>query len=401
VRIGETVANPCSHALVADYFPPRHRSVMMSLYLVGTHLGAAAALLFGGLLLQHWSTLCHTLPGGACGLPAWRAAFFILGWPGLLLALLVASLREPTRHHAAATVKPVRLILREFSAAVPPFTVFNLLQVGGWSAAGRNLAMAGVIVVVSAGIGRLTGDWPQWIAVAIGLYSVSTWAQVLRLRDAPLFKLTFGCPTFAFSMFGAALLLCFTGSVHVWSATYAMRVLGATPGRVGLQMGLTSAAAAIAGVILGGLVSDHFRRRDARGPIWVCLAALSVSVPAAIAMMLAHEFNGFLMAFAVFILASMSWSGAAAALVQDLVLPRMRATASAAFSLVIILVGTGIGPYWAGKVSTLTGSLTTGLYSLLVFVPAATGLLLMAANRLKRETAETRRDRARAAGEIL
>jgi membrane protein implicated in regulation of membrane protease activity len=77
----------------------------------------------------------------------------------------------------------------------------------------------------------------------------------------------------------------------------------------------------------------------------------------------------------------------------------MRAVAAAIFSLVMIITASGIGPYWTGKISTLTGSLTTGLYSLLAFVPIAAVLLFLASKRMRQETPAARLSLARAAGE--
>ena len=52
-----------------------------------------------------------------------------------------------------------------------------------------------------------------------------------------------------------------------------------------------------------------------------------------------------------------AWVGAAVATLQDLVLPRMRATAGATYILGTTMVGLALGPYFAGKMSVLTGSL--------------------------------------------
>jgi hypothetical protein len=88
-------------------------------------------------------------------------------------------------------------------------------------------------------------------------------------------------------------------------------------------------------------------------------------------------------------------------MVQDLVLPRMRGSAAACYSLVAIVISSGTGPYWAGKVSTLTGSLTLGLLSLLPIAPFALLTLWLAARRLPSQTPEARRARAAAAGEAF
>ena len=76
-----------------------------------------------------------------------------------------------------------------------------------------------------------------------------------------------------------------------------------------------------------------------------------------------------------------------------------RGSAAAAYSLIVIVTSFGMGPYWAGKISALTGSLTTGMLSLLALVPLALTLLGIAAHRLPFETPEARRARAEAAGE--
>ena len=44
-----------------------------------------------------------------------------------------------------------------------------------------------------------------------------------------------------------------------------------------------------------------------------------------------------------------------------------------------IVISSGTGPYWAGKVSTMTGSLTAGLLSMMALAPIALVLLWLAA----------------------
>lgn len=86
-------------------------------------------------------------------------------------------------------------------------------------------------------------------------------------------------------------------------------------------------------------------------------------------------------------------------LIQDLgAAGGMRGSAAASYSLVAIVISSGTG-HWAGKVSTLTGSLTAGLLSMLPLLPIALVLLWLAARRLPHETAAARRARAEAAGE--
>jgi hypothetical protein len=63
------------------------------------------------------------------------------------------------------------------------------------------------------------------------------------------------------------------------------------------------------------------------------------------------------------------------------------------------VIASGAGPYWAGKVSTLTGSLLDGLLSVQLLLPVAVLILLLTAKRLNSETLTSRRARAESAGE--
>ena len=398
VGVGEATANPVSHCLLSDYFPARNRASVLGSYLASVHLGSGFALVLGGVLVAKWSHWCEAFPLGACTLPGWRAAFMLVGLPGLLLAVLVSWLREPPRpDRKDASV--LAIIAREAATAIPPFTVIALLQTGGRRAAIKNVIFLGVVAAVATGLGMLTRDWAQWMALGIGVYSVASWAQAVRYRDLPLFELTFGCPVFLYAVSGGAMLACFVGTIQAWAPTYAMRTLEGDHAKVGLWLGLISILGAVFSTLLGGFVTDLWKRRDNRAPIWVALICLLAPIVPLFLMLHAKSFGVFVPALLAFILLGMGWSGPFAALVQDLVLPRMRGAAAAAFALIIGLVAAGIGPYWAGKISTVTGSLTTGLYASLVFVPIGALLLVKAAAKLRQESFATRVARARAAGE--
>lgn len=88
VGIGEAAASPSSHSLIADFFPPAKRATAMAIYVMGASLGITLGMSLGG-----W--LSDTV--------GWRAAFAIVGLPGVALALIVRfTIREPTRGMADA-----------------------------------------------------------------------------------------------------------------------------------------------------------------------------------------------------------------------------------------------------------------------------------------------------------
>jgi MFS family permease len=399
VGIGEATANPCSHSLISDYFPPRRRAAALGTYLVSIYAGGALSLIIGGLVLQHWNSgMCQAAPfAGACDLAAWKATLILVGVAGLPLAVMVYFLREPPRPKSAIPLG--RLVLREFGAAVPPFTLVSLFGLGGGKAILHNLALILAVVAVAAGLIALTHDWAQWVAIAIGAYSVLSWTQVHALRDRPLYKLTFGCPTFLTAMLGSALFASAAAAVHAWAAVYAMRELNASPASAGVSLGLTFAIAGGVTVVTSGWIADQWKTRDKGAPLWLALIGVLALPPCLAVMLLAKDMASYVAAYFVLTIFASCWSGGFAAMVQDLVLPRMRGAASAAFALLSTVVGAAGGPYVAGKVSTLTGSLSVGMMSVQVLCLIAAILFIVAGLRLRRETPEGRRQRAETAGE--
>jgi len=100
VGVGEATLGPAATSLLSDLFPREKRGTVQSIYSAGIPLGAAVAFFLGARV------------GQAMG---WRWAFYLLGFPGLLLALVVLTLPEPTRGQtepgaAAASADPRRLL---------------------------------------------------------------------------------------------------------------------------------------------------------------------------------------------------------------------------------------------------------------------------------------------------
>jgi MFS family permease len=398
VGVGEASANPCAHSLICDYFPRSRRSAALGCYNAGLFLGSAGALVIGGAILQNWGGFCHVQNHWGCQLHGWQVVLLAAALPGLPLAALLLTLREPVRP-GMEQIGLIRLVLRELSACVPPFTIFSLHRTGGRRAVSGNLLLLTVVIAVVAAMIALTRDAAQWLAAGLGCYAVITWGQVQKQRDEPFFRLTYGCPTFVMAMVGSALVSAITNGVNAWVATYAMRTLGMSPSSAGTNLGLTMATAGCIGVIGGGWIADRWHRRDRRAPMWMTALSLLLSLPALAVMMSATTAHGFMIGYIVFALVATAYPGAIAAMVQDLVLPRMRGSAASAFSLVLVVISASAGPYWIGKVSTLTGSLTWGLVSLQALAPIALTLLVIAGRRLQFETADRRRARADAVGE--
>src|SRR5215813_3641395 len=91
VGIGESSCAPAGQTILSDYFPPARRSTILAMSNCGVPIGHGLGLYLGGYIAQHWG---------------WRWAFYLLGIPGLLFALLVANLREPVRGQMEEQRKP-------------------------------------------------------------------------------------------------------------------------------------------------------------------------------------------------------------------------------------------------------------------------------------------------------
>ena len=81
------------------------------------------------------------------------------------------------------------------------------------------------------------------------------------------------------------------------------------------------------------------------------------------------------------------WFGPLQATTQDLVIPRMRGTAFAAFSLGPNIFGLGLGPYFVGLVSDASGNLRLAILCALGVLPVSIFSLLVASRSLQRDEA--------------
>jgi len=90
VGVGEAGCSPSAHSMLADYFPKENRATALGIYSLGIPFGILFGFIAGGWLNEFFG---------------WRVAFFIVGVPGLLLAILVRfTLREPPRGMAEGRV---------------------------------------------------------------------------------------------------------------------------------------------------------------------------------------------------------------------------------------------------------------------------------------------------------
>jgi MFS family permease len=403
VGIGEATASPSAYSLISDYFPKKLRATALAIYSSGLYVGGGISLSIAGLVVHRWNMAYPN--GGPLGLHGWQAAFIAVGLPGLLIALLVATLREPVRgaveglpapeRHPA----PFRALLADLVTIVPPFTLIGAAR-GGVRALAVNLLALGVVAGAVALLRHFGEPWPQWTAVGLGAYAVFSWASALKRRDLPTYTLVIANPAFLCVVVAYGLNAFVSYGVSLWAAPYAMRTLGVTIQQAGGWIGGTLAFGGFVGVTVGGIVADRLRRRFAAGRIMVILFGAIVPLPFIVIAFRSGDVSVFVSSLLVAATCASTALGAAGATMQDLVLPRMRGTATGAFFIGTTLLGLAMGPYIAGRVSTVSGSLTTGVLSLLLTAPVTIAAAI-AAYRLVPRAEANREARARAAGETI
>ncbi len=83
VGVGEAGGTPACNSIVCDYFPASRRPMALTIFALGAPIGA-------------W--LGADMAGAVASAYGWRAAFLVLGVPGVLLAtIIMLTIREPKR----------------------------------------------------------------------------------------------------------------------------------------------------------------------------------------------------------------------------------------------------------------------------------------------------------------
>lgn len=188
VGVGEATLSPSAYSLISDYFPKEKRATAISVYSMGIYIGSGIAFLLGGAVIGYVSTQ------GTIDIPIigsirpWQAIFLIVGMPGVLLSLLMYTVKEPIRRGLRSvqispgtgkqSIAPLTEVLsyvrsnsKTFvchtvgfallsfssygtSAWIPTFFVRN----HGWTASKAGIVY-GVVVMVFSTLGVAAGGW--------------------------------------------------------------------------------------------------------------------------------------------------------------------------------------------------------------------------------------------------
>jgi len=281
VGIGEATAQPAGYSMITDLFPPTRRGLALSVFNLGTAIGSGLALFIGAQVIHEVSKR-----DGVISLPLvgeifpWQLVFIILGLPGLLVAIWVWTLREPTRRGALRMKRAVDGSLQE-----SPVTIREFLKYV------KAIALPFFCAVIC------------YALIAMGGYGNSAWL-----------------PSF-------------------FQRTHDLSVV-----EVGRWMGTLSVTFGVAGIVLSGYISDWLvKRGHMRGRMILLAISGAMAAPFMFAMaVVPNPYVALWLlgpAYVATALTSAVWAG----VITELVPNQMRGLAVAVAILVANLVGMGLG----------------------------------------------------------
>ncbi|RUN76528.1 MFS transporter [Sphingomonas sp. TF3] len=409
VGVGEASSTPAAISLLGDYFERERRGTVLGLYSVGVYVGAGVSLMIGGSVVGFWQHQYPHSETAPFGLAGWQAAFMAVGIPGLLLALLILlTIREPVRGRLEKVTQaddpaPFKSALRELSAMIPPFNLIRMAREGqprrelvknaSWIvtaivfctvvtlATNSVLSPARRAVLGQVAGVPVTSNLVQWMAMGIAFYAVASWFQSVRLRDPLASRLMTGSKTFRALTLAGAFLAFAMNSTTGFVFLYATRYLGFTAGD-GLHLGVVAAISGGLGITASGYLSDLAYRLAPTGRLtFVCITA-SLFTLASIVEFTTTSTSLFYVCYAIATFFVPMWFAPNQATTQDLVVPRLRGTAFAMYSLGANIIGLGLGPYTVGLISDATGDLRLAILCALATLPLTVATLIYAARNL-------------------
>ncbi|MBI1181218.1 MAG: MFS transporter [Alphaproteobacteria bacterium] len=184
VGVGEATLTPSAYSIISDYFPKSRLALAMGVFTMGNLTGIGLALLLGSALLAAIRSLGASDLWLVGTLRPWQLAFVCVGLPGLVLALLTLTIREPVRRgrmaDAASTGSRAQLAAfgrfllahrRTFGLLIGSFTILVMIAYANFGWVVQYLVRAfgvhqteagagyGVVVTIFGTAGAFFGGW--------------------------------------------------------------------------------------------------------------------------------------------------------------------------------------------------------------------------------------------------
>jgi len=272
VGAGEAALSPAAWSMLADYFKPDKLALPISVYLMGPYLGAGLAMIAGAEILDLTRQVdVVALPLIGVVKP-WQATFIAVGLPGVLVAAMIATIREPSRKDTTGVRMQVpawsevwaymmshKKVYAALHLGVPfiivmlyglqAWTPTILLRIYGWDLADAG-RIYGVVALVTGSSGVLIGP-----VISKFLYSRGVFDAPLRVSVLGACIATLALITLPFQSSGAMALVsigCASFGVTLPLALITTVMQEVTPNNMrGVVNGMYVVTANVLGLALG------------------------------------------------------------------------------------------------------------------------------------------------------
>ena len=309
VGIGEAAYVSIAPALLADSFSRAQRGRVLSVFNMAIPVGAALGYIVGGLMSHHFS---------------WRAAFFVAGAPGLLLAILVLRVKDPPRGSQDES------------------------EQGGEGPRQANAEAGGTTDNSSsreAGRDGTPGPSRSPIAVYSSL-----------LRRAPYMLVVLGYAAYTFAL----------GGLAVWMPNFLERVHNIPAVQATTSFGAIVVVTGFLGTFVGGWLGDYWVKSSRQAYLWMSGVITIVAAPLTFVALTAASSSVYYPAIIAAELLLFMSTGPINSAIANMVSPTERASAFALSMFVIHLLGDVPSPTLIGWLSDLSS-----LGKAVLIVPAA------------------------------
>jgi MFS transporter, Spinster family, sphingosine-1-phosphate transporter len=295
--VGEASYGVIAPTLIADLFPVKERGRAMGIYYLALPLGGALGYGVGSWIGQDYG---------------WRAAFWVVGLPGLVAAAAGLVMNDPGR--GASERKAHRPDIDR------PDLAPSEVELDGDALVGVDSA---------AKVGASKSGRPE-------------------LRDYFRFFLI---PTFVLNTLGMAAVTFATGAYAVHGSNFYQDVRGMTMKDAGLWIGGLTAVAGLVGIALGTFLADLFRKMTRRAYMLLAFVVVAGSVPLGCLAILEPKINlSLILLFGAMVLLSMVL-GPCNTVIANVLPANKRASGYAVYILMIHLLGDISSPLILGLVS--------------------------------------------------
>jgi len=281
VGVGEAAYVTIAPSLLSDYFPVRQRGRVMAIFFCAIPVGSALGYVVGGLVDKHYG---------------WRAAFFVAGVPGLLLAALCLLLRDPPRGIQDR-------------------------------AAGQD---------TPAGHDKAAPSAPQ---SSISREAWLTYGRLLRNKPYALTVLGYAAYTFGI------------GGLAYWMPAFLERVRGIPRSEATVSFGTIVVITGFIGTFVGGWMGDYFAKNSRQAYLWLSAIATLIAAPFVWLALTTNSHSLYVTYMVTAQLFLFLSTGPINAAIINLVIASERATAIALSVFAIHLLGDALSPLMVGALS--------------------------------------------------